>query len=204
MAPKRDLTGKKFGRLTVIKEIPERMNHSVLWLCRCECGNFVKVKSNNLNAGNSQSCGCARIEHSIKAHQTHKLSNTKLFDVWCSMRFRCNNPNDGSYHNYGARGIRVCEEWTNDFSSFYNWAVSNGYKEGLTIDRINNEGNYEPSNCRWVSRKVQCNNTRQNRLITIDNKTKTLAQWCEELGLKYQTIEQRLWKGWNERRALGL
>lgn len=203
MAPKRDLTGKKFGRLTVIRELPERKNHSVLWLCRCECGNKVKVKSSNLNSGNSQSCGCLRVEHSIKAHQTHKSSDTKLFAVWCSMRFRCNNPNDKSYHNYGARGIRVCDEWTNSFSSFYNWALSNGYNDGLTIDRINNDGNYEPSNCRWTSRKVQGNNSRKNRLITIDNETKTLSQWCEQLGLRYQTIEMRLYRGWDERRALG-
>lgn len=203
MAPKRDLTGKKFGRLTVIRELPERKHHSVLWLCRCECGNEVKVKSSNLNSGRSQSCGCLRVEHSIKAHQTHKKSDTKLFAVWCSMRFRCNNPNDKSYHNYGARGIRVCDEWTNSFSSFYNWALSNGYNDGLTIDRINNDGNYEPSNCRWVSRKVQGNNSRKNRLITIDNETKTLSQWCEQLGLKYQTIEMRLYRGWDERRALG-
>lgn len=122
----------------------------------------------------------------------HHMSNTKIYHVWQSMKHRCYLKSDTNYYKYGARGITVCDEWWNSFEAFYNWAIENGYEEGLSIDRIDNNGNYEPSNCRWVTRRVQANNTRRNKLITYAGKTQSLPNWCRELNLNYKTVRTRI------------
>lgn len=148
-----DIVGKKFYRLTVLS-YHDRVNNSDRYLCRCDCGvekviirnNFVRTKGSI-----TKSCGCLNLEKSFTAFKTHGMTGTRLHRVWCSMLQRCSDPNANRYKNYGERGIIVCEEWKNDFVVFKDFALANGYKDNLQIDRINNDGNYEPSNCRFVT-----------------------------------------------------
>lgn len=168
-----DLTNKQYGRLTVKEKSHTKKysrNTAIYWLCECECGNESIVKTSHLKDGKIQSCGCLEKENlnKISGQVTHGQTKTKLYYVWNSMRMRCRNPKTDNYHNYGGRGITICDEWNQSFEPFYEWAISNGYKQGLTIDRINNDGNYEPSNCRWSTWKQQANNRRNS----IKNKYK--------------------------------
>lgn len=164
-----DLTGQKYGRLTVI-ERAGRTAHGehAKWVCLCECGNVTTVIGKNLRNGNTTSCGCAHKEQMSqigKANRTHGKSHTRLHKVWAGMIGRCYNPRKPYYKWYGGRGITVCDEWRNDFQSFYDWAMANGYdpdapRWDCTIDRIDVDGNYEPSNCRWVTMAEQNKNKR--------------------------------------------
>ena len=138
----------------------------------------------------------------IKTFTTHGMSKTKIYKVWVRMKDRCNNPKSSDYYLYGARGIAVCKEWLSGFEVFYEWASENGYKEGLTLDRIDVNGDYETSNCRWVTVKVQSNNKRNNRFITFDGETRTIKQWSEITGIAPDTISHRLKIGWNIEQAL--
>ena len=158
-----NLTGKRFGRLKVIKYYGSNKNGRALWLCQCDCGNTKVVLGNSLLSKLTFSCGCYNKEYSKELHSKHNMSSSKLYKVWGGMKTRCYNKNFIYYCNYGGRGIKVCDEWKNDFSKFYKWAINNGYKEGLTIDRINNDGNYEPNNCRWVTRAEQNRNKRYSK-----------------------------------------
>jgi len=132
----------------------------------------------------------------------HGLKDTRLFRVWNNMLSRCYNPNATGYKNYGARGITVCDEWRNDFKAFYDWAMSHGYSDDLTIDRINNDSNYEPTNCRWVDSKTQSTNRSNNHYVTIDGETKTLREWCDYYFINYHTVQDRLKRGWSVEKAL--
>ena len=132
----------------------------------------------------------------------HGLTKTHLFQTWCNARSRCRDINCKPYKHYGGRGIKVCAEWDNDFKAFYDWAMANGYKEGLTLDRIDNNGNYEPSNCRWITVKEQSNNRRSNRLLSFRGETKTVSQWAEVIGMSRDTLHHRLASGWDVERAL--
>lgn len=134
----------------------------------------------------------------------HNKRHSKLYYVWVKMKQRCYKEYDKGYKWYGQRGIKMCDEWKKDFQSFYTWAIDNGYKEGLSIDRINNDGNYEPNNCRWVTMKTQLRNTRHNAYYTINNETHCLSEWCEILDVKYNTVQARLRYGWTIEQALGL
>ena len=192
----KDLTNQKFGKLLVLKFSHKDKNQTV-WECLCECGNITYVKSVNLKNNRTKSCGCLKKELMINRNVKHNQTSSKLYMIWKTMKQRCYNPKNKSYKNYGGREISICDEWINDFNSFYNWSIENNYKEGLSIDRIDNNGNYEPSNCRWTTRKTQSNNTRTNRYITINEQTKTLAEWCEVYNMKYQTVHSRLKKGYN-------
>lgn len=135
-------------------------------------------------------------------HKTHGMSSTRLYAIWVEMRRRCRDERFTGYYKYGGRGITVCPEWDNDFVAFYEWAMSHGYRDDLTIDRIDNNRGYSPENCRWVDYTEQNNNTRRNRLFTIGNRTQTLAQWCRECEVCYKTVWTRLSIGWDIVRAL--
>lgn len=194
---KRDLIGDKFGRLIVIR-FDKVVKGNYRWICKCECGNFKSVSYTSLTFGRSRSCGCLAQETRLK----HGHSKSRLYSVWTNMKTRCLNPNDDYYEGYGGRGIRVCNEWMQDFSSFYEWANKNGYEEDLTIDRVNNDGHYEPNNCRWVKLDVQMNNKRNNVRITIDGETLTMAEWSKKTGINYKTLHTRFSRGDRGRRLV--
>lgn len=187
---KEDLTGLKFGKLTVISFYGVK-NKKSYWLCECDCEdkNQKVARSDQLKDGITKSCGC-----SIKLG-THGMSNTRLFNIWSGIRSRCNNKNSKDYHNYGGRGVKICDEWENDFSNFYNWAIKNGYSDDLTIDRKNTNGNYEPSNCRWATHKEQSNNLRRNFNIEINGEVKSISEWSQLSGVHRPTIKKRIKEG---------
>ena len=191
-----DLTGKKFGRLTVLR-YSHKSGNKHYWLCKCDCGKEKPVIGCCLKSGNTKSCGCYNKEKRIETHTKHGMKNTKIYYVWKAIKKRCENPNDTAYKNYGGRGIKVCDEWKNDFTSFYNWSIKNGYKEGLSIDRIDNNGNYEPLNCRWATRIEQGRNTRKNRFIEYNGEKHCISEWSSLLGIKQRKIYDRLKKGWS-------
>lgn len=193
-----DLTGRKFDKLTVI-EFGERKNGNLMWLCECVCGTRKLVRGSHLTAGKIRSCGCF---YKTPPNKTHGMKDTKLYAVWSTMRERCRNPNRKDWKRYGGRGITVCEEWQRNFIPFYNWAMANGYKEGLSIDRVDVNGNYEPKNCKWSTPKEQSNNRRSNRFIEFNGKTQTLMQWAEEYRISEDTLSGRLKSGWPIGKAL--
>lgn len=190
-----DLSGKKFGRLTVIEHKGKDKHSHNLWLCKCECGEYIVSDTSALNTGKVQSCGCKKKELLTKKNITHNHSDTRLYRIYAHMKDRCYNETLVDFQYYGGRGITVCQEWLCDFESFYNWALSNGYSEGLSIDRIDVNGNYEPSNCRWVTMKIQCNNKRNTLRYTFDGRTHTLMEWVELTGASYSAVYQRYRRG---------
>lgn len=196
----KEIVGKKYGRL-LIKDY-KRINNKSYFLCVCDCGNEKYIDCYNVRTGHTQSCGCFHQEKLIKDHTTHGLSETRLYGIWCRMIDRCYREKCKCYKNYGGRGIKVCDEWRNDFMAFYNWAMTNGYNDTLSIDRIDVNGNYEPSNCRWATIEMQANNKRTNRFITYKGETLTVSQWERKLGCNNGFISNRLAKGWDEEKAL--
>lgn len=186
-----DLTGKTFGRLTVLGRVENR-GKDACWRCRCECGAEIVVRGNHLRNGHTKSCGCALRDWAAQRFTVHGMSSTKLHRVLRSIRMRCLNPNDIGYKHYGGRGISICEEWKNDAEAFFSWALANGYREGLTIDRIDNEGDYCPDNCRFVDRFIQMNNRRNNRRHTYKGKSYTLAKLARLAGMCAETIGNRI------------
>ena len=189
-----DLTGKRFGKLVVLTLLDCRdSNGSACWKCKCDCGAFKVTNSDDLRRGNVSSCGCIRKKQLLK----HGESGTRLYNIWCDIKKRCYNARCVAYKNYGGRGIKVCNEWRNNYTPFKDWSISNGYKDHLTLDRINVDGDYEPNNCRWVTMKEQANNTRKNVCITYKGERKTIAQWSKITNRHPSTIQYRLHKGWS-------
>ena len=192
-----NLKGNKYGRLTVLN-YSHIKNHKSYWRCKCECGNETIVRSDCLKDGSTKSCGCFNIDgHKVE----NPLSQDKLYHVYHGMIQRCNNSNTKYYKHYGGRGIKVCNEWLKDFNVFKKWAMENGYEDGLTIDRRDVNGNYEPDNCRWVDQKTQCNNTRRNVNITYHGETHNLTEWSEILGINRNTLNYRINNGWELEKA---
>ena len=198
-----NLTGQRFGRLVVIERSTNSKSGKARWRCECDCGNDIVILSTNLVRGLTHSCGCLNRESASVRFGTHRLSESRLHETWSGMKKRCYNPNSKSFPAYGGRGIEVCEEWKDDFLSFYNWAMSNGYADDLTIDRIDVNGDYSPENCRWVDKVTQANNCRTNHYLTFNGKTQSIAEWARELGVSDSLIRQRLLKlGWSVERTL--
>lgn len=194
-----DLTGQRFGRLVAVRhEITQ--GRKTFWLCRCDCGKDVLVGYGDLKSENTKSCGCLRREKSadcLRDKSTiHGMFGTRLYHIWDGMKARCENKKHIAYKNYGGRGITICDEWRNSFEAFYDWAMSHGYQENLTIDRIDNNGNYCPENCRWATTKEQASNKRNNHRITINGQTKTVSEWSKETGLSKDLIRYRVKAGW--------
>ena len=188
-----DLTGRKFGRLTVIGLDDSRKTRKTYWICQCECGGIKSARSDSLLCGAIKSCGCMKKEQDKVnlGRTTHGQHMTRLYHIWQGMKARCYNKNNSHYHRYGGRGLEICEEWRENFEAFYEWAINNGYTEELTIERINNDGNYEPSNCTWSTNQEQSNNRSTCIKITIGNATKTLTEWCEIFEVDYSLIHSR-------------
>lgn len=196
-----DLTGKRFGNLTVVKLYDKRKRNNggkeYYWLCKCDCGKKTIVRGATLKNGATQSCGCKQRQIAIKVNTRHGQGYTKLYKVYFSMKQRCLNPKNKAFAYYGGRGIKICNEWIEDYTNFYNWAIANGYKKGLSIDRIDVDGNYEPSNCRWILQAEQVKNTRRNKFITFNGETKTLSEWSKTLGYNRTVIAYRIKAGWS-------
>lgn len=197
----KDMTGMKFGLLTVIERAPDKIvsgEKVVHWYCKCDCGNpeLISVSGHSLRSGHTKGCGC-RIG-GVK----HGKHGTRIYGIYRGMITRCENPNSKNYHRYGGRGIYICNEWRNEdgggFMEFYNWSMSHGYSDELTIDRINNDGIYSPENCRWATRKEQANNRSNNVFITYNGVTKTATGWAEYLGVESATLLSRHDKGWSD------
>lgn len=179
---------------------------NVKWRCKCECGNEAVVVGPNLTRGTTRSCGCLAHDNRSPKFVTHGQSNTRLYRTWVSMKERCYREKYPKYRLYGGRGIRVCQEWQT-FEKFAEWAKANGYQEDsprseMTLDRIDPDGDYEPSNCRWASYTEQNRNKRTNRLITYNGQTKTAAEWGYEIGGDRHSILRRLELGWTIERAI--
>lgn len=188
-----DLTGQKFGLLTVIW-LAETDTRKTYWVCKCDCGNMKTVRSDSLLCGAIKSCGCIKRkqdEVNLTKNHRHKMSGTRIYSEWQGMKGRCYNKGSARYADWGGRGIEVCEQWRNSFESFYTWAMANGYQDNLTIDRIDNNGDYCPENCRWVGQQEQCRNRRSNINITIGNSTRTLMEWCEIFQVDYTNVNAR-------------
>lgn len=196
-----DLTNQRYGRLTIIKYAYSK-NDRKYWHCKCDCGNEKVISSHDIRLGRTKSCGCLKKENSANMLRTHGATDTRLYHIWCSMKQRCLKPTSNKHKkNYFDRGICICDEWT-VFENFQKWALENGYQDNLTIDRIDNNGNYCPENCRWVDYKTQANNKSSNRLITYNGETKTVAQWADKIGMKYNCLIMRLCNGWTVEEAI--
>lgn len=191
MGKKVELTGRRFGRLVVIEQALEKSANGALhWKCKCDCGNEKIIRGTNLTSGKTLSCGCYNREVITKENPKYKR---KLYYIFRSIKDRCEDRNNKAFKNYGGRGISV--EWKT-YEEFEEWCMNHGYKEGLWIDRINNDGNYSPDNCRFCTPKEQQNNKRTNVFITIDVETLTIQQWADKTGIKRATIERRYELGW--------
>ena len=190
-----DLTGQRFNRLTAIGFAGRDRENKALWRCRCDCGNETVVDGWNLKSGHVKSCGCFNTELLVNRSLTHGHTGESIYNVWKAMKARCSNPNNHAYKNYGERGVSVCDEWCNNFKAFYDWAIINGYKPGLAIDRINNDGSYCPENCRWATNLEQSNNRRSCRKIEYDGVTHTIAEWSRILGVNYEKLRSSIDRG---------
>ncbi len=189
-----DLSGKKFGRLTVLSRAPNS-GRRTMWYCLCDCGSRLSVRAENLVSGNTKSCGC--IEKERPNATIHGMCRTRLAAIYNSMKQRCYNERSSEYYLYGGRGIYICDEWLNDRTSFFKWAAENGYEENAkqsecSIDRIDVNAGYSPDNCRWVNSLVQANNTRRNKYYELYGEKKTLAEWSRIYGIKYGTLYSKV------------
>lgn len=201
-----DLTGQRFGRWTVRCRDYSRgqKQRKAYWICDCDCGNTKSIRGTALVCGNSKSCGCFRIENGKNINLKHGDTGSRLYETWNNMKDRCFNTRHKFYHDYGGRGITVCNEWKNSYEEFKKWALANGYADNLTIDRVNVDGDYEPNNCRWTTMKVQSNNRRSNSFLEYDGKRLTYSQWEEALGLRKRILTGRVKRGMDIEEAFEL
>lgn len=187
-----DIAGQRYGRVVVIKRLPSDTGKTK-WVCRCDCGNDVVLRTDHLRSGESRSCGCLRVEEG-ESRATHGMSRSKPYAVWCGMIRRCENPKDTSYARYGGRGISVCDRWKK-FENFWQ-DMSSGYREGLEIDRENNSLGYCKENCRWATDDEQARNKRNNVFYTLNGVTRTESWWAQSLGITHSALSKRFRLGW--------
>ncbi len=195
-------TGDRFGRWTVVEESQKRKDKRYI-VCKCECGNESTIMLGSLRVGDSQSCGCLQKELAVQLGRKslkHGKSGTRLYHIWADMKGRCGNPNSNNYANYGLRGINLCKQWVS-FACFMRWAMKNGYTNSLTIERIDNDGNYTPKNCTWITKGKQIRNQRRSHRITYKGRTQIVIDWCKELGIGKETLLSRLNLGWSVERT---
>lgn len=196
-----DLTGRVFGRLKVLHRA-ENYKGRVAFVCSCVCGNTVVVTSHALVTGNTSSCGCIHSEQLIQRNTKHNQRHTRLYGIWLGMKERCHSSKP-RYKAWHGRGIKVCAEWESDFISFKDWAETNGYKDGLTIDRIDVNGDYCPANCRWISKQAQAWNRTGTRYFEYKGEKKCLSEWAECKGISKAALRSRVYNlGWSIERAL--
>ena len=205
----KDITNKRIGKLIVLGRTPHVPDHRFSWICLCDCGKMVLYTTAELRR--CRSCGCSHEESRQKRFSeyraVHGNPKDRLYHVWTGMRNRCQNPKNPEYQNYGGRGITVCEEWENSYPAFRDWAYATGYDKDAptgqcTLDRIDVNGNYEPSNCRWVDLNTQANNRRRCRIYEIDGVSRSLGDWCKKYGVSRNLVYNRLQLGWDIQRAL--
>lgn len=182
-----DLTGKKFGHWTVISRA-ENVNHHTVWNCVCDCGTLKPVYASHLVKWTSPSCGCITRSNVWKINFSHGMSKERIYSIWAGIKGRCYNKNTSNYYLYGARGIKMCDLWKEDFMSFYNWSMDNGYNESLTIDRIDGDGDYCPENCRWATKKQQSNNTKRTIKVDYYGDKMSIKELSEKENVSYNVL----------------
>lgn len=209
-----DRTGERYGRLVVLERAPDFICSSgrklVMWKCKCDCGNITNVSANSLRGNLTMSCGCwnyiqqknCDIKHHIHKDKSKNAQYGKLYNIYQSMKKRCYNKKNHNYIHYGARGIGMCDKWKNSYIEFKKWALSNGYSEELSIDRIDVNKGYCPENCRWATNKQQQNNKTNNKYITFNGITHTQQEWAEITGISRYTIYKRLKRNWSIEKTL--
>lgn len=197
MRPAKNYSGHRFGRLTALERIGRQPNGVAVWRCKCECGAQKEVTQSNLVSGNVRSCGCLVVD----TFTTHGMTDSPEYRAWCHMKERCSNPRVHNYHRYGGRGIRVCDRWLN---SFENFLADMGPRpsEMHSLEREDRDGNYEPGNCVWATKRAQALNRRTNRVVEFRGAKRPLTIWCAELGLDPKVVSTRLRRGWTVERAL--
>lgn len=195
-----DITGQRFGKLIAIERHHKDTRKRWYWLCKCDCGGTLISKVAPLRSGNTKSCGCLKVEVAIqrnKDNAIHNLSKHPAYNIHSGMMDRCYNPKQNQYKNYGGRGISVCDDWK-DITTFCNWMTDNNYIKGLSIERIDNNGNYEPSNCVLIPVENQPKNRRSNHSISYNGNSNTVAEWSRITGINMYTLFDRLYRGWTD------
>lgn len=195
-------SGQRIGQVIYLQEVAP-LNKKRMGEFQCFCGNVFITQFGSIKSGNTQSCGCIHKKQLVERNIKHGLSAHPIYATWSRMKDRCLNPKNPQFYDYGGRGISICDEWRYDVVKFHEWSISNGWEEGLEIDRFPNiNGNYEPTNCRWATEVQQQNNKRSNRLITYNKETKTLTEWAKERGLTFSALQHRLNRNWPISKAL--
>lgn len=191
-----NVIGNKYGRLTVLEDAPDKVYkngaHDRVEKCICECGKIKFVRLGKLKSGHTKSCGCYHDEVCRNRATSHGMAGTRLYRIWNLMKARCLNPSSQYYYLYGGKGIKVCDEWKNNFENFYKWSILNGYDDTLTIDRINSNKDYCPENCRWTTFEVQANNTSRNHIIEYNGEKYTMAEFSKIFDFPYSTLKARI------------
>lgn len=204
---KKNRTGERFGRLVIVEEKETKKykprTYERMFLCQCDCGNTVVSSYSNLKAGHVRSCGCLKKDcNTGKFGNESKDSELRLRMIWQSMKNRCNAKKGKNFRIYGEQGIKVCELWANNFESFYEWAINNGYHTTLSIDRIDGTKDYSPDNCRWVTAKVQANNLKTNVIFMLNGVSHTIPEWSQILNIPSYILHQRRRSGWDDSKIL--
>lgn len=192
--------GARFGFYTVVEKLPHDSRNHTLWLCKCDCGTTKQVIDTTLKRTRAPNCGCQTKRLLHERHITHGRSKTLVYKAWAAMKERCLNPANIHFESYGGRGITVCERWRNSFADFI--ADMGERMSGCTLERIDNNGNYEPGNCKWATRREQQRNRRCNRILVVNGTAKCISAWAEEMGVTFSVISNRLSYGWSDEEAV--